>query len=89
VEQAYETSVSIRFVASADTADAAEEVASAFASQLAAWIDGSLGSPPFAPWLTAWVEGAPTVLQLDATAWPLRPVTADDLATERPWGDNR
>jgi hypothetical protein len=86
MERAYEASISIRFVASADTPEAADETAKSFAAQLAAWVDGSLGSPPFAPWLTAWLNDPPTVLEEDPSAWPLRRVTDEELATGRPWG---
>jgi hypothetical protein len=87
MEKAYEASISIRFVASGETDDEVHQTASAFASQLAAWIDGSLGSPPFAPWLTAWIREDPTVLELDTSGRRLWPVTADDIATGRPWRD--
>ena len=85
MERAYEASVSVRFVATAETASAANELAESFAAQLAAWIDGSLGSPPFAPWVTAYVTDPPTALGEDPAAWPLRRVTSDELAAGRLW----
>lgn len=85
MERAYETSVSVRFVVSGETATAADQLAESFATQLAAWIDGSLGSPPFAPWLTAYVTEPPTELAKDPAAWPLRRVTSDELAAGRLW----
>jgi len=85
VDCAYEASVSVRFVVSGETASEADELAESFAAQLAAWIDGSIGSPPFAPWVTAYVTDPPTNLAEDAAAWPLRRVTNDDLDTGRLW----
>jgi hypothetical protein len=85
MERAYEASISVRFVVSAETASAADELAESFASQLAGWIDGSLGSPPFAPWVTAYVSGPPTGLEEDSAAWPLRRVTDDELAAGQLW----
>ena len=78
-------SVSVRFVALGETAGAADELAESFAAQLSAWIDGSLGSPPFAPWVTAFVTEPPTGLEEDPSAWPLWRVTKDELASGRPW----
>jgi hypothetical protein len=88
MERAYEASVSIRFVASADTQGAADEIAKSFAAQLAAWVDGSLGSPPFAPWVTAWLTDSPTGLEEDPSTWPLWRVTDDELSSGRPWDLN-
>lgn len=85
MERAYEASVSVRFVVSGETPSAADELAESFAVQLASWIDGSLGSPPFAPWITAYLSGPPTNLEKDPAAWPLRRVTNDELAARRLW----
>ena len=85
MERAYEASVSVRFVVAGETATAADELAESFAAQLAAWIDGSLGSPPFAPWLTAYVSDPPTDLADDPASWPLRRVTEGELAAGRLW----
>jgi hypothetical protein len=84
MERAYEASISVRFVVSTDEP---ETTAEAFVSQLAAWVDGSLGSPPFAPWLTAWASDPPTPLDEDAAAWPMRRVTEAELADGRLWRD--
>jgi hypothetical protein len=86
MERAYEASVSIRFVASAETASGADEIAKTLAAELAAWIDGSLGSPPFAPWVTAWTSDPPIALEEDPSAWHLRRVTDDELAAGTLWG---
>jgi hypothetical protein len=88
MERAYEATVSVRFVVSAEDAGNADDTAATFVSQLAAWIDGSLGSPPFAPWLTAWSEGVPMPLELDGTTWPVRRVTRGELSDGRLWRDN-
>jgi len=82
MERAYEASISVRFVVSADEPATTAE---AFVSQLAAWVDGSLGSPPFAPWLTAWMNDPPTPLDDPADAWPMRRVTEHELADGRLW----
>jgi len=85
VERAYEASISVRFVVSADNP---ETTAEAFVRQLAAWVDGSLGSPPFAPWLTAWASASPTPLDVRTDAWPMRRVTEDELTDGRLWRDH-
>ena len=85
MERAYEALVSVRFVVSADNPGAADEAAEAFVSQLAAWVDGSLGSPPFAPWLAAWAATPPTPLEQEADTWPMRRVTERELANGRLW----
>jgi hypothetical protein len=85
MERAYEGSISVRFVVAADSAEAADETAGAFISQLGAWVDGSLGSPPFAPWLTAWGATPPAPLELDAATSPLHRVTGRELADGRLW----
>jgi hypothetical protein len=85
VERAYEASISVRFVVSADDP---ERTAETFVSQLAAWVDGSLGSPPFAPWLTAWVNDSPTPLDAKTDTWMMRRVTEDELAHGRLWRDH-
>ena len=85
MERAYEGSISVRFVVSADSFDAADETAETFISELGAWVDGSLGSPPFAPWLTAWVPRPPEPLELETATWGLRRVTGRELADGRLW----
>ena len=85
MERAYEGLVSVRFVVSADNAGAADKAAEEFVNQLAAWVDGSLGSPPFAPWLTAWAALPPTPLEQEAATWPMRRVTGQELADGRLW----
>jgi hypothetical protein len=74
---------------STENANAADEVATSFTAELAAWIDGSLGSPPFAPWLTAWASEPPTAIDEDRSGWPLWRVTRDELATGEPWNATR
>ena len=64
---------------------ATDALAESFAEHLAAWIDGGLGSPPFAPWITAYVTERPAGLDEDPAVWPLRPVTDDELASGRLW----
>ena len=74
MERAYGFPIFIRFKVSAEDAKQADAIAGNFAGGLAGWIDGGLGSPPFAPWLTAWVGEEPRWLEdHDATKWPLRP----------------
>ncbi len=82
MERAFEASISVRFVVSADDP---ETTAEGFVRQLAAWVDGSLGSPPVAPWLTAWTNDPPTPLDEPADVWPMRRVTEDELTDGRLW----
>jgi hypothetical protein len=56
MRRAYQASLNVRFAVEADSQAKADDLAAAFAENLAAWMDGRLGSPPFAPWLTAWYE---------------------------------
>lgn len=86
VEQPYEASIKVRFVVSANNPEATAE---AFVSQLAAWVDGSLGSPPFAPWLTAWTDTPPRRVELSVDGWATRRISEQDLADGRLWRDDR
>ena len=86
MRRAYQASLNVRFAVEAGTEAAADELAAAFAGNLAAWIGGTLGSPPFAPWLTAWNEDSPEPLPLThEQLWnwnpisdPLEPFEIDD-----------
>jgi hypothetical protein len=87
MERAYQFPVFVRFKVSADNAADADRIADEFARSLAGWIDGGLGSPPFAPWLTAWTEDEPESLDdVSPDNWGMRPVTRRVLDRGALWG---
>lgn len=87
MERAYSFPIRVTFKVVADNPSDADEIAAKFAEYLTGWVDGGLGSPPFAQWMTAWKTEDPTWLEeQDPTEWPLWPVTHTDIKTNAPWG---
>ena len=77
MKRAYQGSVNVRFAVEAAAADEADALAVTFLEKLAAWVDGSLGSPPFAPWVTAWYADAPQPLPLTHDQlWNWNPISS-------------
>jgi hypothetical protein len=56
MRRAYEGSINVRFAVEAENGDDVDAIAATFFWNLVAWVGGSLGSAPFAPWMTAWAD---------------------------------